>query len=178
MRGIPLSNPRIMLMGHGRHGKGSVCEILTEHYGYSCMSSSEAAGRRFVYPALKEFYDTFEDCFADRHNWRPLWAQLIRRYNFNNKARLGSLIFNERDQDVYDGCRQGDEFNAIKDAGLFDYAIWVDASKRKPMESSESMTVNRSMCDDVIDNNGPEHALEFNVRACIDGLKFLRSHRQ
>lgn len=169
-------NPRIMIMGHGRHGKDSVCEIIQSHYGFNFISSSELAMQLVIWPTIGKHYISKAECFADRHNWRSLWYQLIKRYNTPDQTRLGREIFARAD--VYCGIRQADEFHAMKDAGLFDFAIWVDASKRMAMESSESMTVNRSMCDFVIDNNGPAHELPYRTRAVIDGLKFSKaSHR-
>ncbi len=40
------------------------------------------------------------------------------------------------------------------DQGLFDLIIWVDASKRLALESSESFNIDISIADVIIENNG------------------------
>lgn len=152
---------RLMVMGHGRHGKDSVCEILSSEYGLKFVSSSEAAMNAVIWPAIGSRYVSKSQCFEDRQNWRTLWYQLIRHYNSKDLTRLATEIYSQ--SDVYCGIRQADEFNAIKAAGLFDFCLWVSAEGRMAMESSESMTVNRSMADFVIDNNGPAHELPAKV---------------
>jgi len=41
----------------------------------------------------------------------------------------------------------------MKDQKVFDYALWVDRSKILPKEENNSMTLDISMADYVIDNN-------------------------
>jgi len=59
--------------------------------------------------------------------------------------------------------RKRDEFNASREAGLFDHVIWVDASKRRPPESADSMELVASDADTYLDNNGSEETLDFFV---------------
>lgn len=172
-----MSKLRLIVMGHGEHGKGTVCQILQERYGYRSCSSSYAALQPCIWPAMQSYYDTMDECYQDRRNWRTLWGQLITRFNHDDKTELGRHIFEYLQCDIYDGIRKAEELNAIKKAGLIDYVVWVDGSRRKPMESSESMTVNRSMADITIDNNGPEHELDYRVRAAMDHLLMLGRRR-
>ena len=69
-----------------------------------------------------------------------------------DRTRLARKIY--ADAPIYCGIRNGLEFIAVRDAGLFDLSIWIDASDRLPPEPSTSCTVTRDMCDIVIDNNG------------------------
>jgi hypothetical protein len=43
-----------MIMGHARHGKDTVCEILRDTYGFTFESSSMAAARYAIYPVLQD----------------------------------------------------------------------------------------------------------------------------
>lgn len=144
---------KLMIMGHARHGKDTVCEILRDDYGFTFESSSMAAARHAIYPVLKDLlgYQTIEECYNDRHNHRALWFELIKAYNHHDGARLGRAIFAEHD--IYCGIRNYLEFEAIKDAGLFDCAIWVDAGSRVPAETTSSCTVTWEMADLIVDNN-------------------------
>ena len=161
--------PNLMLLGYGRHGKDTVAEILTA-YGYTYMSSSLAAAQEAVFPVLapKYGYRTVEECFEDRHNHRQEWYDLITEFNTPDKARLPRIIYSK--VDVYVGIRNREEFYAAKEEGLFDYAIWVDASQRVPVESTESCTVKPEDADIVIDNNGPEKHLPIRVWDAISQI--------
>lgn len=146
---------KLMVMGFARHGKDTVCEILQERYGLSFVSSSLFAAEEVVYPILKKRYGytSVEECFEDRYSHRDEWFNLIKGYGeVNGKDALTKRIFEECD--IYCGIRNHHEFLAARDAELFDLAIWVDASKRKPAEDSESCSVSPYMADLVLDNNG------------------------
>lgn len=169
--------PKLMLLGYGRHGKDSVAEILT-HYGFTYMSSSWAAAENVVFPVLgpKYGYETVEDCFEDRHNHRREWFDLITEFNTPDKARLPRIIYSQ--VDIYVGIRNRDEFLAAREEGLFDYAIWVDASKRLPVESTESCTVTPDDADIVIDNNGPEKHLPIRVWDAVSQITSREAMKQ
>lgn len=144
---------KIMLMGYAEHGKTSVAQLIQE-YGISSIDSSLIAAETVIYPAIGEMmgYDSPETCHADRRNHRPLWYELIKAYNHLDKAALTKDIFARCD--MYVGIRNTEEFNAAKKAGLFDIAIWVDASNRLPIESEKSCSVHPGLADVILDNNG------------------------
>ena len=50
--------------------------------------------------------------------------------------------------------RDKEEFNECVNQKLFDLIIWVDASKRLPLEPGTSFNINMSDADIVIENNG------------------------
>ena len=54
-------------------------------------------------------------------------------------------------------------FHAMKNTGVFDYAIWVDRSDYLPIESKDSMSLEQWMADYTIDNNGTPEDLHFNI---------------
>ncbi len=162
--------PKLLIIGHGRHGKDTVCEILRDHYGYSFKSSSEFCSELFIYNDLKDLYgySNEAECYADRHNHRQEWYDSICEYNSPDAARLGREIFAAHD--IYCGLRNKREFHAMKNTGVFDYAIWVDRSDHLPPESKESMTLEQWMADFTIDNNGNLEDLVRNTTQLLSRL--------
>lgn len=144
---------KIVIFGYQQHGKDSACEYLQSAYGLTFTSSSWYACQAFLFEQLRHSmgYETIEQCFADRTNHRPLWYQAIRTYNDADRARLGREIFSGHD--VYCGIRDREEFECLRAQGLFDLAIWIDACKRKPPESSASMNLSPDDADVILSNN-------------------------
>jgi hypothetical protein len=158
---------KLLVIGHGRHGKDTVCEMLRDKYGYSFESSSQFCSKLFIYNDLKDKYGyaNEEECYNDRHNHRAEWYDAICDYNVPDPARLGREIF--KAHDIYCGLRNKKEFHAMKNTGVFDYAIWVDRSDFLPPENKNSMSLEQWMADYTIDNNGTLEDLEFNVKQLI-----------
>ena len=50
--------------------------------------------------------------------------------------------------------RDKEEFNECVRQKLFDIIIWVDASKRLPLEPGTSFNINMSDADIIVENNG------------------------
>ena len=155
---------KLLVIGHGRHGKDTVCEILRDEFGYTFESSSQFCSKLFIYDDLKNKYNynNEEECYADRHNHRKEWYDAICDYNLKDGAALGREMFAE--YDIYCGLRNKREFFAMKNTGVFDYAIWVDRSKFLMPESKDSMSLEQWMADYTIDNNGNLDDLWFNTR--------------
>ena len=154
--------PKLLVVGHGRHGKDTVCELL-ENYGYTFKSSSKFCSELFIFDELKDKYGyTNEDeCYEDRHNHRTEWYNMIHDYCKDDLARLGRNIFKEHD--IYCGLRNKREFFAMQNEEIFDYAIWVDRSDHCHLEPATSMSIEQWMCNYTIDNNGDLKRLEKNV---------------
>lgn len=149
---------KLMVIGHARHGKDTVCELLGRQYGLKFTSSSLFCAGRIMMPLFGDKYKTVEECFADRSNHRAFWYDSINQFNTPDPTRLARLIYAEND--VYCGIRHWAEFKAVKEAKLFDYCIWVDATLRMPSEGKDSMSLTSRVADYVLDNNGPIEALE------------------
>lgn len=173
---------KLLVIGHGRHGKDTVCEILKNKYNYSFESSSRFCSKLFIFNDLKEKYGyaNEEECYADRHNRRAEWYDAICAYNVTDAARLGREIFKKHD--VYCGLRNKKEYHAMRNTGVFNYAIWVDRSDHLPLEDKSSMTLEQWMADFTIDNNGSLRELEFNLDQLMKHINsndsFNRHHRQ
>lgn len=165
---------KLMVMGYGRHGKDTVCELLKEMYGFTFESSSLAAAEHAIYPVLRNLigYKTLEECYNDRGNHRALWYELIKAFNHRDGARLARLVYHNHD--IYCGIRNIEEFDAIKEAGLFHYAIWVDRSKVLPEETTNSCTVHPGLADYILDNNGDLDELRSEIRMMVPRLKVMR----
>ena len=164
---------KLLVIGHARHGKDTVCDLLYKKYKYSFESSSRFCSKFLLYPQLKDMYGykSEEECYADRHNHRAEWFELISAYNSLDPARLGKAIFDN--YDIYCGLRNIREFYAMKQQNVIDYTVWVDRSKFLPEESKESMTITKDCADFVIDNNGTLQDLEKKVDDFVEHLKSL-----
>lgn len=155
---------KIVIAGHGRHGKDTLAEFLRDQYGLSFSSSSWMACNLFIYNAIRhQFgYTNIDDCYADRGNHRQLWFDMIVDFNTPDLARLGKAIFSQHP--VYCGIRNKDELNALKKEHDV-LVIWVDASKRKPLEPSTSMTVSQDDAHLILSNNGTLEEFHKNIRS-------------
>ena len=136
---------------------------MLEKYGYTFQSSSKFCSELFIFNDLKDKYgySNEEECYADRHNHRTEWYNMIHDYCKDDLARLGRNLFAQNQ--IYCGLRNKREFFAMQNTGVFDYAIWVDRSNHLPPEDKNSMSLEQWMADFTIDNNGDLNELAFNV---------------
>lgn len=155
--------PKLLIIGHKRHGKDSMAEILRDNFGLKFKSSSQSAADIFIYDALKEKYNykTSEECFKDRINHRAEWYEMICDYNKNDKARLAKGILESAN--CYVGMRDREEIEECMRQKLFDLIIWVDASERMPLEDSSSFNIDKSCADLILENNGSLEGFEEKV---------------
>ena len=156
---------KLLVIGQGRHGKDTFCEIANKYFGLTFESSSHFACKKFIFDYFSDKYNTIEECYNDRHNHRKLWYDLICEYNKGDQSRLAKELLKE--YDIYCGMRSIEEFKGSKK--LFDLIIWVDATDRLgKTESEDSNTITKSNADIVIENNGT--LLEFERKV----IKLLR----
>ena len=149
------SHKNYIITGHAEHGKDTACEYLMDNFGISFKSSSRTACEIFVYDELKaKFgYKSIDECFNDRRSHRKLWGDMISSFcHRNGKHALGEIIFEQAT--IYNGIRKLDEILTLKEKGLVDLVIWIDASERLPLESIESMDITSEQADLIITNNG------------------------
>lgn len=161
---------KLLIIGHGRHGKDTVGEFLRDNYDMQFKSSSYFCAQ-FVYqdPIFNAIYEDVDECYRCRHAYRDRWAELIREYNTPNKTRTASEMF-AQGNDLYVGMRKRDELEACVAAGLFDAVIWVDRSEHLPPEPASSNELTSDDADYVIDNNGSLLNLFENVAALMEEL--------
>lgn len=163
---------KICIIGHARHGKDTLAEMINQRYGYKSESSSQAASRLFLYDALKDKYGykTPEECFEDRVNHRAEWFDMICEYNKNYPGQLAADIM--KSNDIYTGMRSNRELHACIDDGIFDLVIGV-FDPMKPLEPRDSFDIDIWKRSDIIIPNAQSlHALELRVEL----LKELLAH--
>lgn len=156
---------KILILGHGRHGKDTVAEILEGMLGFKFISSSYAC-LHVIKPVLMAarpesygMYTPDEEIYEDRINCRDLWKEAITLVNTPDKAHLTKLVLEQAD--MYVGMRCNEEFLASKD--LFDLVIWVDAFERIP-ESDITMDIEfDASYMERVDNNEGLDALGFQL---------------
>lgn len=159
----PKTVPRLLIIGHGRHGKDTLAEIFNRDYGMTFMASSMAASQIFIYEKLKKKYGYKNpvECFEDRSKHRAEWYDLICWYNRDDKARLAKEIMTV--SNCYVGMRDESEIQECLTHGVFDLVIWVDASSRLPKEPKDSFNIRMRNADILILNNAELE--EFEVKA-------------
>jgi hypothetical protein len=156
MRGLP----KLLIIGHGRHGKDTAGDLLAP-YGFRKVSSSEFAACKAVFPLVSDLYPDWRAAYADRHNHRDLWFHAIRAYNLRPGPTLAEQILEEHE--IYTGMRSRAEFNLSR--RFFDAVVWVDRSEILPPEPGGSMELTAEDADHVLDNNGSPEDLVESVRA-------------
>jgi dephospho-CoA kinase len=145
---------KILIIGHARHGKDTLAEILNGLYGFSFKSSSRAASQIFLYDELKTKYGytSPDECFADRVNHRKEWHDLICEYNKEDRSRLAKDIL--KTYDIYVGMRSKDEIKECQRNSLFNLIIGV-FNPNMPLEDKSSFNIDLwQMSDVVIPNSG------------------------
>lgn len=167
---------KLLILGHARHGKDTAAEYLRDRHGISFHSSSLFLAANVIRPALAGrgmFYDSFEECYADRVNHRALWRELIEDYNAEDPARLAKAILAE--VDCYVGMRMEREFWASR--SLFDAIFWIDASGRGlPPEGADSMDITFDPAWMVrIDNGGTLEALHAQLDDWVRAASWRRA---
>ena len=159
-----MTNPKLLIIGHGRHGKDTVAEILRDYHGYKFTSSSLFCAE-FVRLYMSERglkYATLDDCYADRHNHRDVWFKAVTEYNREDPTRTAKEML-ASGYDLYVGMRSRREYEACMIAGTFDHVIWVDRSEHLPLEPPESMELlSGDACYDI-DNNGSKRQLWYQI---------------
>lgn len=166
---------KVLVLGYGEHGKDEFAARLAKRIGLQFVSSSQFACDRVVFPWFQEhlpgYYESAEECFEGRRNWRALWHHLICEYNLEDKARLAREIMQEND--AYIGMRAADELQACVNAEVFTHIFWVDAGDRVPPEDVSSCSVKYNpdiMC--MVDNSGDLNLLQEEVELTAEMLGF------
>lgn len=159
--------PKLLILGHGRHGKDTVADIMVELYGFRKTSSSMFAAEYVVRPWLQKnrglSYKNLEACYEDRVNHRHDWYQAICEYNAEDPARLAREVLEV--SDVYVGMRDDREFYAARH--MFDHVIGVTSFDRvKALDPT--FLVPLAECDFILTNDGTVNDLETDVRSIVE----------
>ena len=154
---------KLLIIGHMRHGKDTVAEMIEEYTGMPFKSSSEMAAEIFIYDELKDKYgySSFIECFEDRMNHRAEWHDLIKNYNYPDKAKLAKEILNHND--MYVGMRSQAEIDKCIEDGVFDMIIGV-FDPDKPLEPKDSFDINLFASSDIIIPTGDLETVRAKVK--------------
>lgn len=163
--GRVMGKPKILIVGHARHGKDTLAEFWRDNFCMTFQDSSYRSAEIFIFEALryKYGYESIEECYQDRVNHRPEWYALICGYNKHDKARLAKDIM--ATSDCYVGMRDSREIAACVAQSVFELVVWVDASERLPPEGDDSFNITKDDADVIIDNNGLYIDLENKAKA-------------
>lgn len=130
---------KILIIGHGRHGKDTFANMLVEKYNLKYISASEFACKHIIFPAMQANYNTLEECYNDKVNHREYWKRLISEYNKEDKLKLVKEVLKE--SDIYVGLRDIVEYEECKRLKLFDYVFTI-FNPRVENESSYNIPLN------------------------------------
>ena len=104
--------PKLLIIGHGRHGKDTVAEMIRDLMGLAFTTSSMFVAEEMIWNAWgKDRYESFEAMYDDRANNRKTWADLISAYNTPDKTKTAATMLS-RGFDLYVGMRKFDELTA------------------------------------------------------------------
>lgn len=153
---------KILILGHGQHGKDAVASLFHKHHGLTFISSSLAA-LEVIWPCLQEIkgYETKEEAYEDRRNNRELWKRLISLYNASDHSALCKKIIEK--SDIYVGMRCNLEYECSK--YLFDKIYYIDASERIKEKDSTMLIDYDSELMELIDNNQSLVELDFYIKS-------------
>ena len=115
---------KILIVGHGLHGKNTLAEMIESELGYKFRGSSEVAATEVVYPLLKPFFKDADECFDKRRENRELWRALISDFNRFDAIKLCKLVC--EGGYGYTGLRDKREVITAVKAGFFTHIIWIN----------------------------------------------------
>lgn len=195
--------PKIVVLGHARHGKDTVAEILRDEYGFIFTSSSLFCAKKVVWEAVQNPQQAIDQHIAaGAPGWSTIeltnelymmqccnYPHFAACYAGRSAFRLAwfSLISSYlhpdmtrlgrevfAENDVYVGIRNSRELNAVINSGLAELVIWIEAGERVDQEPKASCSVEPWMAQFTIDNNGTEDDLHHNVHQLMETLGFER----
>lgn len=153
---------KMMILGHGRHGKDDTAALICAYFNLVYKSSSHIAMDEFLYDLISTLipYESKEQCYDDRYNHRDFWHRAIATLNHVDAAALSKIIFSKAP--IYCGIRSRKELLCAAVQKVFNVSIWVDAKDRKPLEPVTSNNIqtppdysssNPDIIEVYIDNN-------------------------
>ena len=149
---------KILILGHGQHGKDTLATIIAYHYRLTFSSSSMFAFEKAIWPILEPVYDNKEQCYADRRVRRQEWKDLISKYNTPDKARLIKEMLAKHD--MYVGLRCADEYAAGEH--LFDKVFWIHRPGA-PEEASMGIKYDPGTMIPIVNIDGKPEAIKSQV---------------
>lgn len=159
---------KLLVIGHGEHGKDTACKIINRLTGLKFISSSEVAVNvgeiwEVISAARPEYDGNRYLAYSMRREDRLLWGNTIRLYNTPDKTALCKRIL--LDNDIYNGMRCDEEYLACKK--LFNAVLWVDATIRVS-KNDPSMKIPFNPREMIfINNNYTTRELEAELKSAL-----------
>lgn len=160
----------IAICGPGRAGKDTAAMWFKEHTTLRYTESTSQAATKLCFERLRDKYGyvTAEEAFADRHNHRVEWAEIIWEYNKPDGITLYRDML--KTSDILNGIRRADEIRELQRTLNVDLTIWLD--RDVPTDPSCEMTVYDA--DIIIPNHGTIDALYNRLTRFARVTKILR----
>ena len=150
---------RVMVIGHGRAGKDTCCEILSELTGLKNAGTTSSYLAEFVAHKLGV---SPEEAYSTRHEsvaMRQLWYETGNEIREKDPLVLIKMAYAVGD--ITGGVRDLAEILYDKEEGLSDLIIWVE---RASVPTDPTLKIPRSEAHVIIDNNGPIEELREKLR--------------
>lgn len=163
---------RLALIAPGRSGKSHAAQWLAANTPLRYTQSTSQAAAAVVYAdaAMRANYQSVDECWGDRHRHRQAWRTIILSYNCPDKTRLYREMLD--DNDILDGIRCREEFEACREARIFDVAVWID----RDVPEDPSLNITPEMCDARVNNHGELAEFEENLGLLCEQYGILVLH--
>jgi hypothetical protein len=159
---------KLCINGYARHGKDTVADMFTmlglKKFNISEQYALEIYNKR----PFGVKYDSPEDAYNDRVNYRKEWYDYIVGKVKTEPFRYVKMALELGD--MYVGERNREHFLETKH--VYDATIWVDASERLPAESIESCNMQPLDHDYIINNN---HDMANLMKEVADVYQYIRA---
>lgn len=140
-------NLKIAILGLGRVGKDTAGAYIGNHSSLRYMGSTS----NIICPIIAKHLGISEkEAWTTRHDGdnRMFWYNFCNEYRRDDPTKLARISLEVSDMVV--GLRDKREFDACKEAGLFDLTIWIN----RDVAPDPTVTFRREDCDVIIDNTG------------------------
>jgi hypothetical protein len=160
----------LAICGPGRSGKDTTSEWFKNNTTLRYTGSTSEAAAKLCYEKLKDTYSytSVEEAFAERHDHRVEWANIIWNYN----KPYGTTLYEDmlKGSDILNGIRRSGEIKALQQHLLVDLTLWID--RDVPADLSCEMTAEDA--DIIIPNRGSIAELYQRLTRFARAAKLLR----
>ena len=155
---------KILILGHGGHGKDEVAKIISNAYSLSFSSSSQAfieIDEAFSLLRQVTSLKSKKAIFEERRCYRELLSLAISLYNTPDKTALVKHIL--KTNDIYVGLRCPLEYEPSKH--MFDLILWV---QRPRFSLEKTMLIEYNPMEmEIVINDGSIDSLKGKVLGVV-----------
>lgn len=166
---------KLLILGHARHGKDTVLELLRADHGFQYRPATSIICEQIVYPVLAPLYPGGPvQCEADKDGHRQTWFDLVRAH-LATHGQDWLVRETLKHGDLFAGTRSRSEYEATRH--LFDFILWVER-KGYPEEPSTSMELERRDAHFTIYNDAGLANLRSGVDAAVSWCNTALRYRK